>query len=408
MKKFGKYSSVAAMAITLMALGACDDDNDTKTPSKGDITDESVMLAVDLDAQSLYPFHFVQDATTGTADIADAQELMSSDGAILVDIKDDYVFVNDYTGETFKKLEMNEQGVLTEIASVPNLGVNGNPLFTYLSKDRLLMSSRQASPVDGVFSYQVIDISSMTEERDGTFAIPLQGADDPNFSYLYPNTYIAFEGKVYVPYVEAALDETPLFHTAQVAVFDATTFAYQKTISTSETASLGSGMNESSAISESGDLYIASSNTSLYANDESVPSGIVRIRKGQTDFDESYFFNITEKTGFHSLGMIYAGNNKAVVQVFNSDVWDASDYYVEYYLADLAGDSMTKLDIPASRGGYYGGRRSMDVMGNGKIAIFTNNAEGSHVYIFDPVGNSVTKGVTYTGADAVVGIQAFE
>jgi hypothetical protein len=405
MKQLTQYLFITALAATTFMSGCSDDD--PKTPSSGDITETSVLLSVDLDAQSLYPFHFVQDATTGTADIANAQELLSSDGAIMVAIKDNFIYVNDYTGETFKKLQLSADGILTDVGSVPNLGVNGNPLHTFLDDNRILLTSRQTYPDDGVLSYQVINTSTMTETTSSTFAIPIEGNENENFSYMYANAYIAFQGKIYIPYVEAGDDEAPLYDAASVAVFDATTFSYVKTISTSETVSLANGMNPSYATTESGDLYISSSNTSMYAGNESVPSGIVRIKSGETDFDDDYFFNVTEKTGFHSLGMLYVGNNKAIVQVFNSDVWDASDYYVEYYLADLDGDSMIKLDIPASRGGYFGGRRSMDLLSNGKAAILTNHEDGSDLYIYDPSNESVTQGTSYTGADAVVGIKAF-
>jgi hypothetical protein len=49
----------------------------------------------------------------------------------------------------------------------------------------------------------------------------------------------------------------------------------------------------------------------------------------------------------------------------------------------------------------------MDLLSSGEAAILTNNEDGSHIYIFDPSDDSVTKGTTYTGADAVVGIKAF-
>jgi hypothetical protein len=382
-----------------------DPGNQTEDPTGSD--ESGVLLSVDLDAQGLYPFHVIEDAETGTADIANAQELLNSDGAILVAIKDGFIYINDYTGETFKKLQVNDNGALVELGAVPNLGTNGNPLHTFLDDNRVLTTSKQTFPVDGVYSYQIINTSNMTVESIGTFNLPIQGDSNASFDYMHANEYVYFEGNVYIPFVEADALENALYDKAYVAVYDATTMEYIKKINTSYTASLCNGFNPSYAISEAGDLYLSSSNTNVYGVNETVPSGITRINSGTTDFDTNFFFDITAATGNHSLGMVYLGNNKAIVQVFNSELIDTSDFYVEYYIADLGDASMSKLDIPASKGGYYGGRRSMDLLGNGKAVIVTNNASESALYVYDPINDEVKKGTVYTGADAIVGLKAF-
>ena len=419
MKNFNKLN-VLVLALVFGFMSCSDDDlissNNPIDPigDPGDQTEDpissdeaGVLLSVDLDAQGLYPFHVIKDAELGTADIADAQELLNSDGAILVAIKDGFIYINDYTGETFKKLQVNDNGALVELGAVPNIGTNGNPLHTFLDENRVLITSKQTFPGDGVYSYQIINTSNMTEESSGEFNLPIQGDSNASFSYMYASEYVYFEGNVYVPFVEADDADNALYDNAYVAVYDAATMAYIKKINTSNTASVCNGFNPSYAISESGDLYLASSNTNIYGVNESVPSGITRIKSGTTDFDTTFFFDITAATGSHSLGMVYLGNNKAIVQVFNSDLIDTSDYYVEYYIADLADASMSKLEIPASQGGYYGGRRSMDLLSNGKAVIVSNNDTESALYVYDPINNEVNKGTVYTGADAIVGLKAF-
>ena len=412
MKNLNKLN-VLLLAL-LFGFMSCSDDDLNSTNNQSDpiedpiVSDESgVLLSVDLDAQGLYPFHVIEDAETGTADIANAQELLNSDGAILVAIKDGFIYINDYTGETFKKLQVNDNGALVELGAVPNLGTNGNPLHNFLDDNRVLITSKQTFPEDGVYSYQIINTSDMTEESSGTFNLPIQGDSNTSFSYMYATEYVYFEGNVYIPFVEADDLDNALYNNAYVAVYDAATMEFVKKINTSNTASVCNGFNPSYAISEAGDLYLASSNTNIYGVNETVPSGITRIKSGTTDFDTNFFFDITAATGDHSLGMVYLGNNKAIVQVFNSELLDTSDYYVEYYIADLGDSSMYKLDIPASQGGYYGGRRSMDLLGNGKAVIVTNNATESALYVYDPINDEVKKGTVYTGADAIVGLKAF-
>lgn len=394
MKHVKNYLIIPVLLSVVVLFSACDD-NENKSRLPGDITESSILVNVDLDAQALYPMHFIQDAAAGgEASIVNAQELLNI-GVIMVAIKDKFVYVNEPAN--FVKLQLNQEGVLQEVGKLPHLGMNGAPSFAFLDNNSLLLSSASTWPANGVIAYQVVNTTTMTEERNAAFQLPIKGiAGNAAYAYSWATTYIVFEGNIYIPFVESDNKDNILYENASVAVYDATTFAYKKTISTSETSVLGNGFNPCAAVSEAGDLYIAS---------DAAGSGIVRIKKGATEFDDDYFFDVTAKTdGLQSLGFVYAGNNKAVIQVY-ADV--DSDYYVTYYVADLAGGSMTKLDIPASLGGYYGVRRSMDRLADGRVAVMTNNAGGNHVYVFDPADNSVTKGLTYVGADALTGLRAF-
>jgi hypothetical protein len=366
-----------------------------------------VILSLDLEGQGIYPFHFIEDVTSGDADIADAQELLQTDGAILVASKGNYLYVNDYTGETFKKLEVTEEGALVEVGSVPNLGTNGNPLHAFIDNERVLITSKQFWPTDGVYSYQVINTSTMIEESTGTFNLPIQGGSNPDYSYMWVNEYVYFDGNVYLPFVEADANDAGLYDSAGVAVYNVNTLELVKTIYSTHTASLCNGFNPSYAISESGDLYMSSSNIATYGNNESMPSGIVRINSGETDFDPNYFFDFSTAIGNHTLGMLYVGSNRAIVQVTNSTLYESSDFYVEYYLVNLESKAVSKLNMPASKGSYYGGRRSMALLRNGKAAIVSNHSAGSSVYVYDPITNTTDVGINYTGADAIVGIKSY-
>jgi hypothetical protein len=403
-------NKLTLLSLVCILFAACNDNENTtsQTIDTDKITQTGVILNVDLDDQGLYPFHVIENAEEGSADIANSQELLASDGAITVTSKDGAIYINEYTGSIFSKLEVSESGALVNLGGLPNLGTNGNPLHTFLDDNRILLTSMQSYPEDGVYSYQIINTVDMTEESKGTFAIPVNEGNDVNYAQSFANQYISFEGHIYIPFVETDGDWAHLHNKAFVALFDATTMAFVKKIETPFTACLASGFNPSYAVSEAGDLYIASSNTNAYGGNEELPSGVVRIKAGTTDFDTDYFFDVTDITGSHSLGMLYLGNNKAVVQVLNAEALNAEeDYYVEYHLADLATKTMQKLDIPTSRGGYYGLRRSMDVLGNGNAVILSNHAEGNGLFIYNPTTNAVTPGTVYEGADAIVGVKAF-
>jgi hypothetical protein len=396
MKYFNQLSLIAILSVLLISSCKKDDDNN-EVQEVIEVGSSGVLLEVGNDKDAYYPLHYIENAEEGQADIVDASEIPDSEGVIMLFMKDGYAYVNDYTGETFKKIKIAEDGTLTVAGSVPTLGVSSLPLFTFLDEDRLLLSSTQSYAGDGVISYQIINISSMTEDGTGTFTLPLQGtAGNADFSYEQADSYVNFEGKIYIPFVEAYDNESAIYEQAYVAVYDATTLEYEKVISSDKTASLMSGWNPGSAISESGDLYIASSNTNQWNGNESVPSGIVRINSGETEFDNDYFLDITAATGLHSLGMVYAGNNKAVVQIFNGDL-------IEYHVADLSTKSVTKLEIPE---GDYPVRRSFTLLENGNVAIISNNATENALYIYNSESGAVTKGLIYDGTEAIFSVIA--
>ena len=396
MKYFNQLSSIAILSALLISSCKIDDDNN-EVQEVIEVGSSGILLEVGNDEDAYYPLHYIENAEEGQADIVDASEVPDSEGVIMLFMKDGYAYVNDYTGETFKKIKIAEDGTLTDAGSVPTLGVSSLPLFTFLDEDRLLLSSTQSYAGDGVISYQIINISSMTEDGTGTFTLPLQGtAGNADFSYEQADSYVNFEGKIYIPFVEAYDNESAIYEEAYVAVYDATTLEYEKVISSDKTASLMSGWNPGSAISESGDLYIASSNTNQWNGNESVPSGIVRINSGETEFDNDYFLDITAATGLHSLGMVYAGNNKAVVQIFNGDL-------IEYHVADLSTKSVTKLEIPE---GDYPVRRSFTLLENGNVAIISNNATENALYIYNSESGAVTKGLIYDGTEAIFSVIA--
>lgn len=412
MKNYLKLSILLSVA-SLSLLSCSDDDG---TASSGDdgsseisaITDTSILLDVRLGDETL--FHFVEDAENSELTIEGAQETLGTDGGVMAFIKDDYVYFNSFTGEVFEKIGVDEEGVLNKVSSIPNLGTGGNPSTAFLDENIILHTSDQLYPADGVYSYQVIDIDNMveTDATNGTFALPIQADATLDYGDTYVTDYVSFEGNIYVPFVEE-IGQAPwnaIYDDARVAVYDATTLELVKTISTTSTAALCNGLNPSYAIDESGDLYMSSSNTSSYANNESVSSGIVRINSGETDFDTDYFLDITALTGYHSLGMLYIGNGDAIVQVFNSDLAE-SGYSVEYYVVDLAEETASKLDIPAGSNFRQAFRRTLALLGNGNTAILVNQEVGSTVYIYDVETGTVSEGTTYTGADYIGGFRAF-
>jgi len=371
------------------------------------------LLGLDLPSLDSYPFHTITDVEEGIADIAASQEIPDIPWNIPITGKDGYVYLN--SEEKITKYEVGDDGVLVDLGSTQNLGASGGPLFSFLDGDRLLLTSAFArgGSTDGVFSYQIIDVSTMTEESAGTFDIDFEGEGETYLSdgeetskwVAYISSYIYKEGKVLVPYLLYDTENGWIGpDEAYLAIFDATTMAYEKTISTDKAAGLGYSIVESHGFDESGNLYITNCNSNYWAANEDIPARIVKINAGETEFDETYFFNLSEQlSGNFTGGFVYAGDNKAVVQVFRSDLVTAyADYQgafvLEYYEVDLVSKAVTKLDIPLSKWP----RRALNVLDNGKVGIVANTEnDGNAIYIYNPADGSVTKGLEYTGTELI-------
>ncbi|MDR7130924.1 hypothetical protein J2X69_003283 [Algoriphagus sp. 4150] len=378
--------------ISLLTFTACDDNEDSNPIPSDD--EYNFFVALSLPGIDSYPFHLLKGVETGSASITGAQEIPGIPYNVPITSHDGYVFLN--SDDKLSKYEVGENGILIDRGSLPNLGISGGPVYEFISDSRMLISSGPRATSDGVFQYQIINTESMTQVSTGSITLPT----DSN-SKSIPSAYILKEGKIYVPYIHSD-EKYVAYNEAPVAIFNASDLTYEKTIYTDKTASLAYSVVSSHGFSENGDLYITSCNSDYWGANESLPSGIVRINAGSSDFDDSYFFNLTEALdGNHTGGMLYVGNNKAIVQVFRSDLITAyGDYQggfvIEYHLVDLLTKSTSKLDIPLSR--YP--RRAMALTAGGKAVIMANTqTDGNAFHIYDPASNSTSKGLTYEGAE---------
>ena len=393
----------------LMIMFSCSSDDDNTTPDPTPATPDPVagpskyFLALSLPTIESYPFHVLSSIDEGTAHIDQSQEIPGLPNNVPVTTQSGFIFLN--SAEKLTKYSVDEEGILVDEGSAPNLGISGGPVFEFLNEDELMISTGPREAKDGKFQYQIISTATMTEISKGTITLPT----DEN-SNAIPSAYILKEGKIFVPYIHSNA-EYKAYDEAPVAIFDAETMEYEKTIYDDRTASLAYSVVSSHGFSEEGDLYITSCNSSYWGGNESLPSGILRIKAGEDDFDEDYFFNLTEKfEGNHTGGMLYVGNKKAIVQVFRSDLIQEfrdyqGDFVIEYHLVDLETKEVEQLDVPLSK--YP--RKALSLLKNGKAVIVANTEnEGNALYIFDPATQEVTKGLTYEGAEFINAFMSFE
>lgn len=113
------------------------------------------------------------------------------------------------------------------------------------------------------------------------------------------------------------------FHNTYVVVFNAD-FTVKQVIKDSGRTGFVAGQKFSQGetgleVTESGDLYVFSAAQTDYASAaaSTIPSGVLKINKGQYEFDGSYFFDITAASGGNNLfRSYYMGGNKFVLSMY--------------------------------------------------------------------------------------------
>ncbi|MDW7691679.1 DUF4374 domain-containing protein [Flammeovirgaceae bacterium SG7u.111] len=394
-----KNISYLALVFSIVFISSCSDDDSPMLPS--DDENYSYLVAPALESADLYPMHPVTTLQSGSASIYDAQEIPDAPWNVLVNGKDGFVYLN-YDG-VLSKYSVDGQGVLKSEGAILGLGISGGPLSAFTNDTEMLVSTGMRANETGVFSYQVIDTDGMTELSTGNFTVQLGSGERASLS-----GYIYKDGKIFVPYIhyDAKWSSLPF---APLQVYDAATLQLEKTIKDDRTAGLGLSVVSSHGIDESGNLYLISCPSNYWGANESLPSGLLRINAGEDDFDSNYFLDLSSKfNGNHTAGFLYVGNNKAIVQVFRSDlIEEYSDYQwdfnIEYYVVDVVSGETEKLNIPLA---MYP-RNAMTITRDGKGAIAATTANGSAMYIYDATTGTLSTGLTYSDVDYIEGVVSF-
>jgi hypothetical protein len=209
--------------------------------------------------------------------------------------------------------------------------------------------------------------------------------------------------KVFMPYMSIKGDGVDNFGTVNpdstwVAVYNYPELKLEKVIKDNRTSYLGAYFTNGLFQDEEGDAYgfsgaIATSNAALTSTK---PSAIVKIKKGTTEFDQSYFFNVEEKSGGYKISstsyiskgkflvLMYgnAGKNTGAVKLAIADVYNQTFTWVTNAPATLT-SATTRYNIVTEDG-------SSAVLG-------INTPEGNWIYTINGTTAVATRGMKVEG-----------
>ena len=351
--------------------------------------------------------HYLTGLESGSADVAYGQEVPVAYKYETTTGRNGAYYIMADGLSKFTKFVPSERNVLTEqtslaISSFPSqTGIGGSCFY---DNDNLLIWSYGFSGVPNIpVSYALINVSGdMNIRKQGRLAIPFK---DPRMQQTVDFGVKRGE-QLFLGYHEfpvgGAVDSA---YNVKVAVFDANTLTYQKTIADDRAELSGYGFIPMATVTENGDVYIIPE-ARVAGGTPARPSGVLRIKAGETDFDTSYFYNLSDQLGgYDARGLYYIGNGKLLTKVWNRSIdADINGYFGgkvwEEYLVDLTTRTATKLDVPLSQG------YSTDFVKtkSNKWAFVVNADTGNFIYTYDPATGTVAKGLEYIGVSTIDGI----
>lgn len=259
---------------------------------------------------------------------------------------------------------------------------------TYSTVEFVSPTEAYASVAGGLA--KVIRFNPATMERTGE--IDLSAILRPEAPVMYYLGMKARDGKLFMGvFYEGAGFVEKYNDTAYVAVIDLATAKLEKLIRDYRTGSVfvSSG---SFALDRNGDLYVAGLG---YTNR---PSGILRIKKGQTDFDPTWFFDLDAATGYKCRGVSLFDDGLAftLALVKPDDAYEINGPAYSIFKINVAQKTSTgKLgslpDVYGSNGPL------MRRFNNDQLLFAFSNKTENSLYSYHIGNGSVYKKVTLTG-----------
>ena len=205
-------------------------------------------------------------------------------------------------------------------------------------------------------------------------------------------------------YKEGELQWTQYPDECWVAIFDDETLASKKLIHTDK-ISYACGRNKSQYYqmiweAESGDVYVFSPSYAKTMADErqqtTLPAGVVRIKSGDEEFDQSYYVNIEELSGGYSfMRTWYVGDAKFLMLMYDSLLEPG---------VTMVANRLAIFDAEAATLSYVTGLPASDVVtsfgnapyvedGKAYVAVTTSDSYPA-IYGIDIASGVATKGLT--------------
>lgn len=279
-------------------------------------------------------------------------------------------------GDIVRKFTRQADGTLAETGSLTAPSASG-PIATVIeNSSRGYISLFKAGKII-VFNPSTMAILNTIDLT--SYALGGDGNPDPNI--------LAFRnGKLYVACSQTSNGYTSS-HPVQVLIIDVNN-SFSVTSATDSRSAWAGSINEQKSLffDENGDLYVFC--VASYGFAPGQKSGFLRIKNGQTNFDPTYFFNVSDysiadvpgnkvdylqRMRYAGGGIVYSTGN--VYALMSNPPNYVSDRTYGSFKVDIVNKTITKLAIPYSNGyaasvGLFDNKVLFGVAGTSGVGIF--------------------------------------
>lgn len=209
--------------------------------------------------------------------------------------------------------------------------------------------------------------------------------------------------KVYMPYMSIKGDGVDNFGTVNpdstwVAVYSYPELKLEKVIKDNRTSYLGAYFTNGLFTDENGDAYgfsgaIATSNSNLTSTK---PSAVVKIKKGTTEFDQSYFFNVQEKSGGYKISSTsYISKGKFLLLMYGNA--GKNNGAVKMAIADVYNQTFTWVTNAPETLTSVTSRYNITTEDGGSAIVGINTPDGNWIYTISATTAVATRGMKVEG-----------
>lgn len=209
--------------------------------------------------------------------------------------------------------------------------------------------------------------------------------------------------KVYMPYMSIKGDGVDNFGTANpdstwVAVYNYPELKLEKVIKDNRTSYLGAYFTNGLFQDENGDAYgfsgaIATSNAVMTSTK---PSAVVKIKKGTTEFDKTYFFNVQEKSGGYKISSTsYISKGKFLLLMYGNV--GKNNGAVKMAIADVYNQTFTWVTNAPATLTSVTSRYNITSEDGSSAIVGINTPDGNWIYAINGTTAVATKGMKVEG-----------
>jgi Cu/Ag efflux protein CusF len=317
-----------------------------------------------------------------------------------------YVYLMNLPEKKFIQYEMMKDGTIRQAAYILTDGVVPN-YFQSLNvvNDTTLLVLGAVEGNQGTVGWARISTNSFSVIAKGSMSVPYDAAK-PGVEFFIGKGFVDNGKFILGGYSYDGSTRSYVADGVQALVYDYPAMTNMKVIKTNATSGgIGYDYLHSLDVDEAGNHYFVVS-AGKYWTGLGGNSGVVRIKKGEADFDQSYFFDVTSAVGKQAclMGMNYVSNGIAFGTVQYEDMMTSlRDRYLniaQVIKMDLQNKTVTVMNTPLSPVGMV----RMPLVFNNKYYTGIAPIDGeAAIYEFDPAGdaNGFKKGITLDGGGSV-------